>query len=132
MAFDSNKPAVDSALSSADMRNNFQHLKNAIAKEHHWNDGDAGASSHRLDAMSVGVSGSLQGNVTSGGSIGEVSNSAGSVPVLNQVAGISGGQYTLQTVLQELVNRSHAHGAANITYNCNCNCDCGDDSGGNA
>lgn len=41
-----------------------------------------------------------------------------------QNAGLSAGTRTLQSLLQELVNRSHTHTTKKNTnyYNCNCNC----------
>lgn len=44
--------------------------------------------------------------------------------------GIGAGTYTLQTLLQQLVNRSHTHSSKTISgSNCNCNCDCNCDCG---
>lgn len=44
--------------------------------------------------------------------------------------GIDAGTYTLDVLLQKLVNLSHTQEYKQDTYkyNCNCNCDCGDDS----
>lgn len=41
--------------------------------------------------------------------------------------GIGSGSYTLQNLLQQLVNKSHTHSTKSVTVNCNC--DCGDDGG---
>ena len=46
------------------------------------------------------------------------------------VGGLAAGTYTLQNLLQNLVNKSHTHSTLTVTANCNCNCDCGDDCGG--
>lgn len=51
----------------------------------------------------------------------------------NTVVGIAAGTYTLQTLLQNLVTKSHTHTVARILSNCNCNCtdsdsDCDSDS----
>lgn len=48
------------------------------------------------------------------------------------VRGIVAGTYSLQSLLQNLVDNSHKHATfrENSNCNCNCNCDCGDDSGG--
>lgn len=44
--------------------------------------------------------------------------------------GISAGTYTLQNLLQQLVNRSHNHTAKSMNgTNCNCNCTCSDSDG---
>jgi len=48
MAFDQNKPVANGTLSSADIRNNFQYLKDAISKEHNWSDTDVNAITHKL------------------------------------------------------------------------------------
>lgn len=38
--------------------------------------------------------------------------------------GLGAGTYTLQTLLQHLVNRSHTHTTRKVLSNCNCHCDC--------
>lgn len=48
----------------------------------------------------------------------------------NTVDGLAAGTYTLQNLLQNLVNASHTHSELTVTANCNCDCDCGDDCGG--
>lgn len=45
------------------------------------------------------------------------------------VRGITGGTYTLQNLLQALVNNSHKHTVNKESYNCDCRCDCGDSDG---
>lgn len=47
---------------------------------------------------------------------------------LTQAAGIEAGTYTLQSLLQKLINLSHTHKFQAVHYNCNCdcNCDCAD------
>lgn len=40
------------------------------------------------------------------------------------VTGLAAGTYTLQNLLQQLVNKSHTHSTRNITINCDCDCDC--------
>jgi len=47
MAFNQDKPVANGPLTSAEIRNNFQHLKNAIAKEHNWSDTDANVVTHK-------------------------------------------------------------------------------------
>ena len=47
MAFNQNKPAANGPLTSAEIRDNFQHLKNAIAKEHNWSDTDPNVVTHK-------------------------------------------------------------------------------------
>lgn len=48
-----------------------------------------------------------------------------SMTVLNTVSGIDAGTYTLQNVLQYLVNHSHIHAlVTNAGKNCDCDCDC--------
>lgn len=52
---------------------------------------------------------------------------------LTRIAGISAGTYTLKNLLQQLVTKSHTHGAkaAAGAVNCNdCNCNCDSDSDG--
>jgi hypothetical protein len=51
MAFDQNKPTANGSLVSSDVRNNFQHLKDAISKEHNWSDTDANSITHKLDVL---------------------------------------------------------------------------------
>jgi len=46
MAFDQNKPANNGTLASVDMRNNFIHIKNAVGKEHVWDDATPGNTTH--------------------------------------------------------------------------------------
>lgn len=45
---------------------------------------------------------------------------------------IGAGTYSLQTILQSLIEHAHRHRITREYYNCNCNCncDCGDDCGG--
>lgn len=47
---------------------------------------------------------------------------------LRQSAGIEAGTYTLQSLLQKLINLSHTHTYQKVYYNCDCdcNCDCAD------
>lgn len=78
--------------------------------------------------ISVGDSFGLNNNIVVTGS-GEVSwqgnpsAAGGRGSVLTRVAGMGAGTYTLQTLLQGLVNRSHAHGSQGFgDSNCNCNC----------
>lgn len=51
MAFDQTRPAANGPMASTDVRNNFQYLKDAIAKEHNWNDTDANAITHKLSVL---------------------------------------------------------------------------------
>lgn len=121
MAYDQNKPANDAPLVSADVRNNFVHIKSAIAKEHGWDDANPTNTSHRLDQINVALSGSQQGNWAGNPAI--LSSASATGAVLTQVSGVVAGTYTLQNALQELVNRSHVHGSQKlVNYNCNCDC----------
>lgn len=44
---------------------------------------------------------------------------------LNESTGLGAGTYTLQNLIQQLVNRAHKHQLVTRTgVNCNCNCDC--------
>lgn len=43
--------------------------------------------------------------------------------------GISGGTYTLQDLLQNIVNKSHTHNKITGSFRCKCNCDCSDSDG---
>lgn len=47
--------------------------------------------------------------------------------VLTRVAGIAAGTYTLQNLLQQLVHKSHTHGAQGLVSVCNCDCNCNTD-----
>ena len=68
----------------------------------------------------VTVTASTQSALNPSGNI-----SLGQIRVLNQATGVTAGTYTLQNLLQQLVNRSHVHNFS--TINCNCDCNCGDD-----
>lgn len=126
MAFDQNKPQQNAPLASADIRNNFQHIKNAISQEHTWSDANAGAIKHNLDTISVAVTGSTQNDIYPGGSIS--GTLVGNFTELNQYTGVAGGDYSIRSLLQDLVNRSHTHGLTTVSGNCvcDCNCQCGD------
>lgn len=122
MAFDQNKPAASASLTSADVRSNFAHLKNAINKEHGWDDANPANTTHRLDQINAVVTGSTvpnwQGNPS-------VFGAPSSGSVLTQVTGIPAGTYSIQALVQALVAKSHTHGSQGMTTtNCNCNCDC--------
>lgn len=67
------------------------------------------------------VTASTQAAINASGGGGSA-NSHVSVTIPNTVTGIAAGTYTLQTLIQELVNRSHAHTKYSYS-NCNCNCD---------
>ena len=128
MAFDQSKPANNAPLVSADVRNNFIHIKSAISKEHGWDDVNPVNTFHRLDQMNVVVTGSTQRDIGAGGS--DYTTGSGNINIsyehTNQ--GIAANAYTLQGLLQELVNRSHRHVIENRLSNCNCNCNCSTDS----
>lgn len=123
MAFDQNKPAANAPLVSVDVRNNFAHIKGAISKEHGWDDTNPASSSHRLDQINVVLTGSQQANWTGSPAVNAGAGASGTV--LTQVSGVTAGTYNLQNILQQLVNRSHAHGSQTFNCNCNCNCDGG-------
>lgn len=125
MAFDQTKPVANSTLASADIRNNLQHLKNAISKEHNWSDTDPNGTTHKLEAMGITVTASTQGSIGTGGALANTYyNYSNGVTILNQQTGVAAGTYTLKSLVQELVNRSHVHSTSGIYVNCNC-CNCG-------
>ncbi len=70
--------------------------------------------------LTVTVSASTQAAISSGGSVGGGSFGGRSATVPTVVTGISANTYTLQNLLQQLVNKSHSHNSATITsaYNC--------------
>lgn len=70
----------------------------------------SGTSAGGYDTTSTSGSGSLTGTSYS----------------YQTVAGIAAGTYTLQTLLQNLVAKSHTHTVAQTITKYNCNCDCGD------
>lgn len=119
MAFDQNKPATGASLVSSDIRNNFEHLKNAFMVDHNWNYANPAASTHK----SIAVPGSTQRDTFSG-----YDNSTGSGNIATDVhhvnSGIAAGTYTLQELLQALVARSHSHTVTRVLSNCNCHCNC--------
>jgi hypothetical protein len=126
MAFDQNKPAANAPLASADVRNNFQHLKEAISQEHNWSDTDANAITHKVDVIEMTVTGSTQGTM---GPTSNLTLESGMIPPVTAQhinipasSGVAAGSYTLQDVIQRLVTKSHAHGYNTYTYNCDCNC----------
>lgn len=135
MAFDQNKPVSNGTLSSTDVRNNFTHIKNAIAKEHRWDDVNPANTSHRLDQITAVVTGSTQRDTSSGGH--DYTTGSGDLKsyYFHVANGVAANTYSLQSLLQELVNRSHRHETelrlsnCNCTSDCNCgncNCQCGD------
>lgn len=132
MAFDQNKPAQNGSLVSSDIRNNFVHLKNAMTVEHVWDDNNPGNTKHRLDQIKTSVTGSTQrefvGVASSSNGYDSVTGSGNVTGYYDHVTeGVPANTYTLQSLLQELVNRSHRH-KVELRYsncNCNCNCDCG-------
>lgn len=67
------------------------------------------------------ISGTLD-EVNSSGS----GNISSTTYTFSTIPGIAAGQYTLQTILQRLVNASHTHKTAKgtVSKNCNCDCDC--------
>lgn len=48
---------------------------------------------------------------------------------LNVLTGLKAGTYSLQNLLQQLVNGSHTHVTKSFSYRCNCDCNCGDSDG---
>jgi len=127
MAFDQSKPAINAPLASVDVRNNFQHLKTAINKEHAWDDANPANTTHSLDQIKGTVSGSTQRDTATG--IDSVTGAGNVVNTYRHVNnGVTANTYSLQGLLQELVNRSHRHSVDQILTNCNCdcNCNCGD------
>jgi hypothetical protein len=85
------------------------------------NKGDAGPSGAVSLAGNITTTASTQAAITPSGSSGNMGGGAVyNIPTV--VAGITAGTRTLQTLFQELVNKSHSHGSVNAstTYNCNC------------
>lgn len=82
--------------------------------------GPAGPSGATLSS-NVTVTKSTQAAITSS----LPSYSYGTTTLVNVVAGLAAGTYTLQTLLQNLVTKSHTHTAMSKTNNCNCS-DCDD------
>jgi hypothetical protein len=123
MAFDPNKPADSAPLVSVDVRNNLLHVKNAFLKEHNWLDSDPNASTHKLNVINATVSGSTQRDTASGY---DYTTGSGNITgyIHHVVNGATAGTYTVQALLQELVNKSHNHVVERRLSNCNC--DCGD------
>lgn len=73
-------------------------------------------------ANALTVTASTQAALSAGGSVG-TGNVVGSVAyTLNQSTGIAAGTYTLQNIIQSLVNLSHVHARVGITSYVNCNC----------
>lgn len=123
MAFDQNKPANNGTLASVDMRNNFTHIKNAVGKEHVWDDTTPGNTTHRLDQMKATVTGSTQKDPANG--YDYTTGSGDTVDLVTHITtGVTTNAYTLQSLLQELVNRSHQHQIERRLSNCNCQCNC--------
>ncbi|MDF2927886.1 MAG: hypothetical protein K0Q75_124 [Anaerospora sp.] len=122
MAFDQNKPANNGTLASVDMRNNFTHIKNAVDKEHVWDDADPANTTHRLDQIKATVTASTVPNWQGNPSVFE---GPASGSVLTQVTGIPAGTYSIQALIQALVTKSHTHGNQSMAVtNCNCTCNC--------
>lgn len=126
MAFNQNKPTPNSPLNSAEIRDNFQHLKTAISQEHTWDDNNAEIAQHKLDTINATFTGSKQANL-GGGSY--QNRDVYYYDLLKTASGVKEGKYSLQDLLQQLVDRSHAHVATGFLVNCNCNCNC--NCGGN-
>lgn len=121
MAFDQNKPANNEALVSADVRNNFIHIKGAISKEHVWDDSNPGNTAHRLDLMKVVATASTQRDIAAGVDYTTGSGNIGTL-INHTDQGITANTYSLQGILQELIDRSHRHRIEQRLSNCNCNC----------
>lgn len=126
MAFNQDKPVQGSTLSSSELRDNFQHIKNAVGKEHVWDDANPGNMRHRVDQIGLSVTGSTQRDTAYGGVDSTTGSGALSRLYYHIHNGVPAGNYTLQGLLQELVKRSHFHTIENNKYNCNCDCQCGD------
>lgn len=65
---------------------------------------------------------------TSSGSYNSNLNFKGTKYTFRTDTGISAGTYTLQNLLQQLVNKSHTHSIHRFlwSYDCDCHCDCND------
>lgn len=127
MAFNENKPVHNSNLSSSEIRENFKHLKQAVSKEHAWNDSNSDSTSHRFDQMRASFGGSTQGATRSSGDF--VFADKKTLNTLQTDPATGAGNYSLQEILQHLINCSHRHSQQTLTFNCNCNCNC--NCGGN-
>lgn len=97
MVFRQNKPTPNSPLKSAEIRDNFQHLKTAISKEHTWDDNNAEIAQHKLDTINETFTGSKPANL-GGGSYRN--NSVFYYDLLKTASGVEAGKYSLQALLQ--------------------------------
>lgn len=139
MAFNENKPVHNSDLSSSEIRENFKHLKQAVSKEHAWNDNDPNSAYHRFDQMRTTVGGSTHRNIAAGGydyttGVHDPTQTKwGTVGLIRDIhhtfQTLGTGNYHLQDILQVLITNSHVHQIERNYYNCNCNCNC--NCGGN-
>ena len=125
MAFNENKPLTNSPLNSTEVRDNFQHLKKAIAKEHLWSDSESESIRHNLDEIKEVFTGSTQRDTLSGY---DYTTGSGNLSALYQhvfKGELETGEHSLKSILQELITKSHFHQVERNLYNCNCNCNCG-------
>lgn len=81
----------------------------------------SGSTQQEREAIVSGITSAADGSVSSG-NCGDFRNVRGRIKTS---PGVSAGTYTVEQVLQELINRSHTHSYMTDTYytNCNCNCD---------
>lgn len=130
MAFNENKPLVNSPLNSAEIRNNFQHLKEVVSKEHTWDDKDPANAQHKLDEIKGVFSGATQRDTVNGYDYVTGSNKGGTQGLETYYhhvikANLENGEHSLKSILQELITKAHSHQVQRHLYNCNCNCNCG-------
>lgn len=81
----------------------------------------SGSTQQEREAIVSSITSAADGSVGSG-NCGDFRNVRGRIKTS---PGVSAGTYTVEQVLQELINRSHTHSYMTDTYytNCNCNCD---------
>lgn len=81
----------------------------------------SGSTQQEREAIVSSITSAADGSVSSG-NCGDFRNVRGRIKTS---PGVSAGTYTVEQVLQELINRSHTHSYMTDTYytNCNCNCD---------
>lgn len=81
----------------------------------------SGRTQQEREAIVSSITSAADGSVSSG-NCGDFRNVRGRIKTS---PGVSAGTYTVEQVLQELINRSHTHSYMTDTYytNCNCNCD---------
>ena len=89
---------------------------------------DTGLTTGSNITVTESTQGALNASMTGG-----ADDSTIKATIPNTVTGISAGTYTLQNLLQQLVNKSHSHTSSSFTtksfydtYDCDCQCNCSD------